>query len=53
MTKQITKTECGQHRILGYSYNAELEMVCKGCGLLQDLHETNAETIARKEKVGA
>jgi len=53
MTKQITKTECGQHRILGYSYNAELEMVCKGCGLSQDLHETNAETIARKEKVGA
>jgi hypothetical protein len=53
MTKQTIKTECGQHRIVGYSYNAQLEMVCKGCGASQDLHETNAETFARNEKAGA
>lgn len=49
----ITKTECGQHRIAGYAFNAELEMVCRGCGLTDDLHETIQETIARKEKAGA
>jgi hypothetical protein len=53
METQIIKTECGQHRILGYSYNAKLEMVCRGCGLESDMHETNAETIARNEKAGA
>ena len=52
-TTQIIKTDCGQHRIRGYAYNAELEMVCRGCGQTQDLHETNAETIARLEKAGA
>jgi hypothetical protein len=52
-TTTINKTDCGQHRIRGYAFNAELEMVCRECGLTQDLHETNAETIARLEKIGA
>jgi len=50
MNATVTKTECGQHRIVGYSYNEKLEMICKGCGLSQELHETIAETIARQKK---
>lgn len=49
----MQKTECGQHRILGYFYNEKLECVCKGCGLTQDQHETIAETLARLDKVNA
>ena len=45
--KQIVKTKCNQHRILGYSYNIQMEMTCKGCGLPACLHETNSETYAR------
>lgn len=53
MKEQISKTECGQHRILGYAYNDYFIMVCRGCGLEPEMHETNAETIARNEKAGA
>lgn len=51
MNAVVTKTECGQHRIVGYFYNEELEMICKGCGLPEELHETIKETIARQKKM--
>jgi hypothetical protein len=46
----ITKTTCGNHRIYGYSYDAQLNLVCKKCGLPDAQHETNAETLARKDR---
>jgi hypothetical protein len=42
------KTTCGLHRIYGYTYNENLQSVCKGCGLPENQHETNQETLLRK-----
>ncbi len=41
------KTSCGQHRTLGYYFQAGL-MVCRGCDLPASYHESTDETMARK-----
>ena len=40
-------TTCGQHRTLGYAFVAGL-MVCRGCKLPADHHESTDETMARR-----
>ncbi len=41
------KTICGKHRTEGYVFNEYWILVCKGCGLEQNQHETNQETWER------
>lgn len=47
-----TKTTCGAHRIVGYHLAGGV-WVCRECGEAQSLHETFAETIARREAEAA
>jgi hypothetical protein len=44
----MSLTTCNQHRVQGYALNAG-QWVCRGCGLPQSQHETNAQTLARRE----
>lgn len=45
----ITKTTCRSHRISGYTI-VDGVYVCRGCGKPEAEHETNAETIARRQR---
>lgn len=45
----MTKTTCDYHRIEGYHW-IEGDMVCRGCGLAPEVHETFDETAARKKR---
>ena len=47
---KIVKTECPEHRRVGYKYEKSGRLVCRACGLSQQAHETNAETLARLNK---
>jgi hypothetical protein len=48
----MSHTTCSQHRVLGYTIS-NTQWVCIGCGLPQSQHETIAQTLARRAKVGA
>lgn len=43
------RTTCGAHRRVGYAVIAGA-WACRECGDTASLHESNAETVARKRK---
>ena len=48
----MTKTQCGEHRKVGYAYSYDStqggsSLACKACGLPPEQHETMSETIDR------